>query len=98
MSRRIKFIPGQLSLSFGEEDRMTESVDVKPTTEPDGRRPKTTPKKTMEQRFEEQKKALQSMTQLVIQRGCTSGLKDFEVKQLMEALVALGWIPKEHAP
>lgn len=59
------------------------------------KRPKTTPKKTADERFEEQKRALQKLVIQALRGGKKAGLKPDEVVAVEEALLALGWLPRD---
>ncbi len=59
------------------------------------RRPKTTPKKGRDERFDEQKRALQRMTMVALAHGRRHGLEADDVAALEEALRTLGWLPSD---
>lgn len=52
-------------------------------------------KNQMQAKFDRQKKALQRLVIVTLQRGQHDGLAASEVAILNEALVELGWLPKE---
>lgn len=78
-------------------DTEVKGAPTEPSQPPNSKpkRPKTTPKKSTEERFEEQKKALQKVVILSIRRGKTSGLNAAEVVAVEEALQVLGWLPRD---
>lgn len=84
---------------------LTEGAHVPPEVEeparlpqsPSGRvvrGPKTTPRVPLDERFEQQKKALQQLAVGALEAGGVHGLTATQVRGLHGALIALGWIPE----
>ena len=71
------------------------SVTESSPTNGAARRPKTTPKKGRDERFDEQKRALQRMTMVALAHGRRHGLEADDVAALEEALRTLGWLPSD---
>ncbi len=85
-----------VSVSKGMADMMNELVDEpKVDNGETKRRPKTTPKKGRDERFDEQKRALQRLTVMAFSHGRRHGLEADDVAALEEALRTLGWLPAD---